>query len=315
MTSLLDTFTTAWNRFFHSRVGLKQCRLAGWLRVAYATLFVLDRLLLTLDLDYLLSPSNGLLPYRLARLNPNLTAQHLTLFQLAPESDALLWTVHIAGLVHGCLLALGVAPRWQLFCVYINLLSFERHNYMIWDGEDEMFRTWAIFFAFLPLHHVTIWEWMQDEDEEEEHDDEDEHGEHDNHQDKQRNDDNLQHDSNSHSPPISSSWPIWPFRLFQIEVCLVYYGATISKLDGPAWWSGTAMYMISYTNDFYPGIFNPDFLFDRAVPLKLIAWTALAIEAVSPVTVWIPGLTIPTVVAAFALHIGIDVTMNMHCFE
>ena len=313
MTSFVRHFTTAWNQFFHARVGLPQCRVAGWLRVAYATLFVLDRLLLTLDLDYLLSPSNGVLPYRLTRFHPALTAQHWTLFQLAPESDVLLWTVHVVGLLHGGLLLLGIAPRWQLFCVYINLLSFERHNYMIWDGEDEMFRTWAIFMAFLPLHHVTLWEWMQknqhDHEEEEEHEENDNDNQH-----EQNNDNNAQYNSHS-SPPILSSWPIWPFRLFQIEVCLLYYGATISKLDGPAWWNGTAMYMISYTNDFYPGIFNPDFLFDRAVPLKLIAWTALAIEAVSPVTVWIPGLTIPTVVAAFALHIGIDLTMNMHCFE
>ena len=89
----------------------------------------------------------------------------------------------------------------------------------------------------------------------------------------------------------------------------------MGKLDGPAWIEGLAMYRISHTNDFYPGLLNPDFLFNRVLPSKLITWSSLFIELTCFITIWIPLLRIPTLVVVFAFHVGIDLAMNMHCFE
>jgi hypothetical protein len=41
-----------------------------------------------------------------------------------------------------------------------------------------------------------------------------------------------------------SSYPIWPIRLFQIEMCCIYAGAGYSKLSSKRWRTGNAMYHV-----------------------------------------------------------------------
>jgi hypothetical protein len=113
----------------------------------------------------------------------------------------------------------------------------------------------------------------------------------------------------------TETWPMWPVRLFQLEMTLVYMGASMSKWTSRSWAQGTAMYWISYTSDYYPGVFNPDFLFNRLWPLKIFCWSAIALETCGWSLVWIKPLRKFVIVLMFALHIGIDLTMNMYCFE
>lgn len=190
---------TAWAKFFHGRLGLDGCRLAGWLRIAFALLFVLDRLLLTLDLNTLLHPQDGLVPYWLGRQTgePNM----YSIFSLAPESATFLWTVHWIGILQGILLLLGIAPRFQLLGVYLNLVSFQHHNQVIWDGEDMMFKAFCMNFLFMPLHYTTIY-------------------------------DRFGRINLSPHDGTEMSWPMWPIRLFQMEIMFIYIGASLGKLDG-----------------------------------------------------------------------------------
>lgn len=62
-------------------------------------------------------------------------------------------------------------------------------------------------------------------------------------------------------------------------------------------------------------MFNPDFLFDRLGPLKLLTWMSLLIETSGWILVWVPQMRVPVVISMILLHLGIEVTMNMHCFE
>lgn len=132
----------SWNAFFHSRFGPEGMKLIGWLRIFYALLFLADRLCFAADLDFLLSPTHGVLNYRAAQQNPQLDEHMLTLFALAPDSEQLLWGLHYIGIVQGLLLLLGIFPKFQLIGLYVNLLSFQHHNHMLWDGEDRMFKLW-----------------------------------------------------------------------------------------------------------------------------------------------------------------------------
>lgn len=131
-----------WNTFFHSRIGPEGLKIIGWLRIFYAVLFLGDKLCFALDLDFLLSPTHGVLNYRAAQYNPMVADGMLTLFELAPDSEALLWGLHYLGLIQGTLLLLGVAPKFQLICLYVNLISFQHQNHMLWDGEDRMYKLW-----------------------------------------------------------------------------------------------------------------------------------------------------------------------------
>ena len=188
----------AWDQFFHGRINSDDCRFIGWLRIAFAFLFVADRLVLSLDLDKLLSPTDGLVPYWLGRQSYEIHDNMWTVFQLAPESDVLLWVVHLIGICQGVLLMLGIAPRFQLIGVYVNLISFQHHNQVIWDGEDMMFKAFCMNLLLMPLHRRTIYDFF-----------------------------GLRGDDKP-----DDSWPMWPIRLFQIEMSFIYIGASLGKIIG-----------------------------------------------------------------------------------
>lgn len=274
MLSLLS----AWTKFFHARLHTDGCHLCGLIRIAFAALVIVDKLVLTLDLDYFMSPSNGVIPRRIFAQDPEYS-EMLTLFDLLPESDKFLWAMHWIGLLHAVLLLVGVAPRVNLLGLFVNMVSFHHHNDLIWDAEDTMFRIWCFLLLFSPLHRCTIYELFR-----------------------KRNWEN-------------DSWPMWPIRLFQLEVTFLYVSVSLSKLPGGAWIDGTALYYIIHMSSFYPGICNPEVLFHRYLPLKLMTWGAILTELICWITVWIPSLRTATVIHMIIFHIGIDVTMSMHCFE
>jgi hypothetical protein len=109
-------------------------------------------------------------------------------------------------------------------------------------------------------------------------------------------------------------WPMWPFRLWQIEICFIYAGAGLSKLSYSNWRNGLTVYYATYSNHF-GGIFTPDFLFNRILPLKLACYGSLAVECLSWILVWLLATRMPTIVSIILLHVGIDLSMNMNIFE
>ena len=274
--------------FFHARTGPEACLLGGWIRIAYAFLFIMDRLLWSLELDFFFYQS-GVLPTRVTRSYSYVENDSimLTIFQLAPESDWLIWAVNYLCLVQGILLLLGVAPRFQLVCLIIYLASWEHQNDHAWDSQDVMLRFFGFLMCFMPLHRLTIYEWWQTRGMSKEAKVE------------------LYKDD---------SWPMWPFRLWQIEMCFVYAGAGLSKLSYKNWHNGLAVYYASYSNHF-GGVFTPNFLFNRLWSLKLLCYGSLVIECLSWILIW-PLATRPLITfSIILLHVGIDLSMNMNIFE
>jgi hypothetical protein len=284
MIAILSFLSKAWESFFHSRTTINGCRIAGYIRIGFIILFLIDRIFLIKDLDYFFSPQRGILPYRVTRNNYELKDYNRwSVFQLAPESNTLIWIVHGVGIIQGLILLIGITkfPRLHLLGLYINMLSFHNHNVMIWDGEDSMFRIWCFLLFFFPLHHCTIYDGW---------------GRH-------------------ISSKTAASSVMYPFRIFQIELVLIYMGASLGKLAEEFWKDGSAIYRLTYGIDDYPGIFNPYIIFASYGPLKVLCWSALILESTCYWTVWVPALRKISVVLMILLHIGIDLSMNMHMFE
>ncbi|KAL7565232.1 hypothetical protein ACA910_016569 [Epithemia clementina (nom. ined.)] len=286
MLSLLRALFRAWNQFFHARVDQASYQLGGYMRIAYAVIFLVDKIFWTMDLNEIFSNRFGLVPYSIGQQHSEASDTKLSLFQLAPDSDALLWTIQIVGLVQGFLLLLGIAPRFQLFGIFVHLVSFQHHNYLLSDQQDLTFRIWSFLLLFLPVHTVTIYDFLA-----------------------------KAKPTNEKLEKDAYTWPIWPYRIWQLHLTVIYLAASLGKLEGEPWQNGLAIYYVSHTDDFYPGIFNPDILFNRWMPLKVATWSALLIELVIPYTIWIPALRKPTLFLVLLLHIGIELSMNMHCFE
>ncbi len=101
-------------------------------------------------------------------------------------------------------------------------------------------------------------------------------------------------------------------RLIQLQLCVVYLFAGLGKLQGPAWWDGTAIWgaVASYE---YQTI---DLTFLASWPwlVNLITLVTLAWECSYAFLIW-PRLTRPVwMLMAVAVHLGIGVCMGMMTF-
>ena len=248
-----------WNNFFHTRTTSSTEAattsvfvLCGRIRICYAILLLFDRYVLSYDFHFFFL--SGIMPcdqhYNYSSIN-NFSSKPTSLLCyivgiLPPQysSHYVYYTFFYVGVINVVLLLLGIVPKLQLLLLHINMLSFHHHSGTIWDGEDNMFRLWNFLFLFVPLHHVTIY-------------------------------DNFRHlfyyTSTTNSPAAAASnsssskstavakhddtWPMWPFRLWQIEIWCIYIGAGYSKLSTDIWSSGNAMYSvrscIPYKNHFF----------------------------------------------------------------
>ena len=197
----------ALNQFFHARAGPGACILSGCIRVAFGFLILCDRLLLSIDFDYFFMK---ILPYDHSSKDENLT-NGFTIFKYTDGSPALYYALHILTMVQAVLLMMGIAPKFQLVCLHFLMCCFHFQNARIWDGEDVMFRVWNFLLLFLPLHRVTVFELFGSKDKNKKKED---------------------------------SWPMWPFRLWQLEICFIYLGAGFGKLSNDRWLKGTALYHV-----------------------------------------------------------------------
>ncbi|OEU05865.1 hypothetical protein FRACYDRAFT_266749 [Fragilariopsis cylindrus CCMP1102] len=276
-----------WNRFFHSRVGATGIWISGWMRIGFAFLYLADRILWSLDVAEFLAPQTGLLPYiqqqQQQQQNIHKTLEW-NLFGLAPTHQGWFYGLFYIGILQSVLLLLGIAPRFQLVCLHLNTVSWTHHNYLCFDYQDDMMRMWGFWLLFLPSHQITLWDrWGY----------------------KKTYIDN------------NDSYPIWPFRLWQLQITFVYLQSGLCKLEGSQWRDGTALFTIGQNHDFNGGVLQHYFLslFRWNLPLKCLAWFSLLVELLCPWFIWPSFSRVYTLIAVTLLHLGIELTMNMHTFE
>jgi hypothetical protein len=236
MASLVSRMVKRWNHFFFARTknSSRAMIFMGYLRIFYGCLMLYDRLILILDFhlffisqmipcqQYFRPMSDVATRDRFHR-HIDLTypsSPMCTLATYLPESfyPALAWSFYYIGLIHILLLIAGVVPKLQLLAIHFNLISLHFYTPLLWDGEDVMLRIWNFLFLFLPLHHVTIYDVLS-----------------------------MARSTKPKGPASpAESWPMWPFRLFQLEVCFIYLGAGFAKLASPYWRSGNALYRVRF---------------------------------------------------------------------
>jgi hypothetical protein len=113
-------------------------------------------------------------------------------------------------------------------------------------------------------------------------------------------------------PPAPSATANLAQRLIQVHMCVIYLSAGLSKLQGPSWWSGEAMWR-AFANLEY-----------QSLDMTWLAWHPWLVNAMTHfsvvweisfcVLIWKP-LWRPIVLAgAVALHVGIGLCLGMWTF-
>ncbi len=105
--------------------------------------------------------------------------------------------------------------------------------------------------------------------------------------------------------PIATVSSNLALRLIQLHLVLIYGMAGLAKLQGPSWWTGTALWKTMTTGEFV--VLNFTALAAWPLLVNLLTHASLALELLYPVLVWVRMLRPLTLAAIVALHAGIAV--------
>jgi predicted DCC family thiol-disulfide oxidoreductase YuxK len=101
-------------------------------------------------------------------------------------------------------------------------------------------------------------------------------------------------------------------RLIQLHLVVIYGMAGLSKLQGPSWWTGLAIWKTMTTGEFV----SIDFTALAAWPvlINVLTHASLTLEIVYPVLVWVRILRPLLLAGVVAMHVGIAI-MSPGLFE
>jgi hypothetical protein len=113
-------------------------------------------------------------------------------------------------------------------------------------------------------------------------------------------------------PARSSSGANLAVRLIQVHMCVIYFFAAISKLQGPSWWSGEAMWL-AFANLEYQ---SADMTWLAHYPriVNLMTHFTIAWELSFPVLIWLRQWRPLVLAGAVVLHVGIGACLGMWTF-
>jgi hypothetical protein len=107
---------------------------------------------------------------------------------------------------------------------------------------------------------------------------------------------------------------IWPLRLVQVQVSILYIAAVWAKVRGVTWNDGTAVSYAFRIEDIsrFP---VPDFVTDSLVLVNLLTFGTLAIELSIGMLVWNRVLRPWVLLLGVGLHLGIDYAVRVGFFS
>jgi CheY-like chemotaxis protein len=101
-------------------------------------------------------------------------------------------------------------------------------------------------------------------------------------------------------------------RLIQVHMCVIYFFAGISKLQGTAWWTGEAMWL-AFANQEYQST-DMTWLAQYPWMLNLMTHTTIAWEISFSALIWNRHLRPLVLFVGVLLHVGIGAWMGMWTF-
>lgn len=247
-----------------------------FMRVCFGILVFIYAGILSLDAGFWFS-DQGVLTIEERNLSINIP--QWSLFDFLP-SDGMTAKICLWLLMgHAVCLGAGVWTRFNSIAIFVWLVSFQNRNGSMLDGEDTVFRLMAFYLMFLPLDRrwrLPVGLGLQ------------------------------------HGPARFGT--AWALRLIQFQMVLLYASATWCKSHSWTWQDGSIMYHVSRMNDMFGRMVPPE-AFDSMTVSKIVTWGALGIEAFIPIGVFFRRTRLLAVVLGFALHLGIELTMNLFLFE
>jgi Vitamin K-dependent gamma-carboxylase len=250
--------------------------MCGLIRIGYAVLLLINVLVWAPDLERWFG-EQGALPFAVSRQVVDPDA--ITLFAWLPKTNVVLWTCYSVLLAQIVALLAGWFARFQALSIFIWLTSFQHRNMLIWDGEDWVFRLLAFYLIFLPIG------------------------------------DCYSLCRRAQALPGAVLEPVWPLRLVQIQITVIYVSNVWEKLNGSDWLNGLSVYYVSRLDDSFGRFPVPGFLFQSLVAIKCMTWSVLVIECLIPIGLWFKETRRAALLLALGFHLATDYSMNLFLFH
>ena len=125
-------------------------------------------------------------------------------------------------------------------------------------------------------------------------------------------------------PPQPSVAANVALRLMQVHFCIIYMASGLSKLQGPAWWNGMAVWGTMANYSFAPMNWPAYTAFLKYLSTHRALWEiitttgtyfTLVLEISFPFLVWRPKLRWLMIIGAVMLHTGIGLIMGLATFS
>jgi hypothetical protein len=113
--------------------------------------------------------------------------------------------------------------------------------------------------------------------------------------------------------PLPREWAPWVLRLIQIQLSVVYLWTVWHKLKGDLWVDGTAIYYATRLQNMTN--FPVPILLDNIFLIKIMTWSALALEFSLGTLVWFKEFRKPLIAMGLFFHLGIEYMMSIPFFE
>ncbi len=200
------------------------------------------------------------------------------------QSPALIWLLHILGLVVFAMLTMGLFSRASSVLAFLITMSYCHRLTGSWFGLDQVNALISLYLMFAPCGAVySVDRWL------------------------------LGRRSAKKLPaPESSVGSNLAMRLIQLHLCIIYLFGGISKMTGDSWWNGSAVWY-AVANLEYQSL-DMTWLVHFPWVIALLTHVTVFWETFYCALVW-PRLTRPiTLILAVGVHGGIALFMGMITF-
>jgi len=208
----------------------------------------------------------------------------LGLFTLFPNSEAWAYFLVAAMAFLGLALALGFKTRPTAFLLWIVMNSVHHRDPYLLNSGDTFMRQIAFWMMFAPSGRILSIDYL------------------------------LSHKDANLVSDLDQTGPGWTIRALQLQMCLLYLQAFWSKVWGPIWWSGSAVYYTARIEEFYH-FPVPPYIFDHLWTCQLISFSTLFIEFGLFTFIWVKELRYLFLLLGLAQHLSIEWMMNIPIFE
>lgn len=264
-----------WDEFWFSDVSPKCLAV---FRIMFGLLLLQFALFLLPDLFTWYGPRAIISANSIAEANPTVV---LDLLNMAPQSDAWLLVIYSLFILASISLTLGFCSRFCCAICFVMLTSFYHHNPYLLNSGDSLMRLLSFWLIFSDSGAT----WSMD--------------------------DYLASKKPNYKPKEKIAG--WGVRCLQLQLCVVYYHAFVTKSPGWVWANGSAVYFASRLENLtrFPFPMDPNIDWVSSV----WTWGTLFIEFALFTLIWVKEVRYYIMALGLCLHLCIDWTMNIPQFE